>query len=120
MKIAVGSKGYNLYSQVSDIFGRSSAFIIVDLENKEIKITSVINNPVRKESGSGSTAAQIIVDHDADALICGKLGPVAFHILRNSEINVYKITSGNVETNLKRFMDGKLKEITSLSSGFPQ
>lgn len=32
MKIAVASVGNNLESTVSSIFGRSSAFIIVDLE----------------------------------------------------------------------------------------
>jgi predicted Fe-Mo cluster-binding NifX family protein len=52
-------------------------------------------------------------------LICGKLGPVAFQILKNAEIKVYKIIPGNVEKNLERFSEGKLEEITSLSRGFP-
>jgi predicted Fe-Mo cluster-binding NifX family protein len=39
--------------------------------------------------------------------------------LKNAGIKVYRIIPGSVRKNLKRFTDGKLKEITSLSSGFP-
>ena len=119
MKIAVGSAGYDLNSKVSGIFGVSSAFIIANIENKEIKKIFVINNAQNK-LGSGSTAAQIIVDHEVNTLICGKLGPVAFHILKNAGIKVFKIIPGSVEKNLKRFKEEKLEEITTLSSGFPQ
>ncbi|HML06099.1 MAG TPA: NifB/NifX family molybdenum-iron cluster-binding protein [Methanobacterium sp.] len=119
MKIAVGSKGYNLNSEISDIFGRSSAFLIANIENKEIKEISVINNAQNK-LGSGNIAAQIIVDHEVNTVICGKLGPVAFHILKNADIKVFKIIPGSVGKNLKRFREGKLEEITSLSNGFPQ
>jgi predicted Fe-Mo cluster-binding NifX family protein len=119
MKIAVASAGNNLESTLSAIFGRSSAFIIVDLENGEIKEVSAIENPAKNETGAGNTAAQFIVDHEVEVLISGKLGPVAFHILKNAGIKVYKITSGNVEKNLERFREGKLEEITSLSGGFP-
>lgn len=47
-----------------------------------------------------------------------KTGSVAFHILKNAGIKVYRITSGNVEKNLKHFIKGKLEEITSLSGEF--
>jgi predicted Fe-Mo cluster-binding NifX family protein len=119
MKIAVASTGNNLESAVSPIFGRSSAFIIVDLINGAIKDLSAIENPAKNETGSGNTAAQFIVDHEIEILISGKLGPVAFHILKNTGIKVFKITSGSVKKNLERFREGKLEEITSLSGGFP-
>ena len=119
MKVAVASMGNNLDVDVSHIFGRSDDFIIVDLENGEIKDINVIENPAKNQTGAGSTAAQIIVDHEVKVLISGKLGPVAFHILKNAGIKIYKATSGSVEKNLKRFKDSKLEEITSLSGGFP-
>ncbi|MGZ7043308.1 MAG: NifB/NifX family molybdenum-iron cluster-binding protein [Methanobacterium sp.] len=118
MRVAVGAIGNNLDSSISKIFGRSYAFIIVDLENGEIKGVSAIDNPAKNESGAGNTAAQLLVDHDVDVLIAGKLGPIAFHILKNEQLKVYKSTKGNVEKNLKRFIEGKLDEITSLSGGF--
>lgn len=65
-------------------------------------------------------AAQFIVDHEVKALISGELGPIAFHILKNAGIKVYKIIPGTVENNLKQLKKGKLEEITSISHGFPR
>lgn len=118
MKIAVGSTGYDLDSPVSDIFGRSSAFIIVDLDEGKIRDVSLIESPAKNGTGAGSTAAQIMADHEVKVIISGKLGPVAFLILKNASIKVYKFIPGSVEKNLKRFNEGKLAEITTLSGGF--
>ncbi len=120
MKVAVASIGKNLNSNVSPVFGRSPYFIIVDLENGEIKHVSAIENPAKNEKGAGNIAAQFMVDSDVKTLISGELGPVAFHILKNAEIKVYKIASVNIEKNLNRFNEGKLEEITSLASGYPK
>lgn len=120
MKIAVASAGYNINSPASTIFGRSSSFIVANLENGEIKGIYTIENPFKSGTGSGSTSAQLIADQKVEALITGKLGPVAFQILKNAGIKIYKIIPGNVEKNLKRFAECKLEEITSLSGGFPQ
>ena len=119
MKVAVGSMGYDLDSSASDIFGGSSAFIIINLDEEKIRGVSIIENPAKNGTGAGSTAAQIMVDHEVKAVISGKLGPVAFLILKNEGIRVYKFTPGSVEKNLKRFNEGRLEEITTLSGGFP-
>ena len=119
MKIAIASTGLNLRSNVSTVFGRSTNFIIIDLENDEIVNISPIENPAKNERGAGNLAAQFIIDHGVEALILGELGNVAFGILRNAGIKIYKIRPGNVEKNLKYFEESKLDEITSVSSGFP-
>ena len=117
MKIAVASTGYSLDSDVSPIFGRSSAFVIVEMDKSNITSTSIIKNPATTRSGN--TAAYFLTNQGIKVLISGKLGPVAFHTLKNAGIKVYKATSKSVEGNLKRFMEGKLEEVTSLSGGFP-
>lgn len=119
MKVAIGSAGYNLDFPVSGIFGRSSAFIIIDLENGEIKDVFIIKNPVKNKSGSGNICAQILVENKVEILISGKLGPTAFHALKKAGIEVYKRTNGSGNANLKLFARGKLKEVTTLSGGFP-
>jgi predicted Fe-Mo cluster-binding NifX family protein len=119
MKIAITSTGLNLESNVSTVFGRSPNFIIVDLENDEIGNISPIENTAKNERGAGNLAAQFMVDQGVEALILGELGNVAFGILRNAGIKIYKIRPGNVEKNLKYFKESKLDEITSVSSGFP-
>lgn len=119
MKIAIASTGLTLQSNVSNVFGRSPNFIIVDLQNDEIENISPIENPAKNERGAGNLAAQFIIDQGVEALILGELGNVAFGILRNAGIKIYKIRPGNVEKNLKYFEESKLDEISSVSSGFP-
>ena len=119
MKIAIASTGLTLQSNVSDVFGRSPNFIIIDLENDEIGNVSPIENPAKNERGAGNLAAQFIIDQGVQAMILGELGNVAFGILKNAGIKIYKIRPGSVEKNLKYFEESKLDEITSVSSGFP-
>ena len=119
MKLAIASTGLTLQSNVSDVFGRSPNFIIIDLENDEIENISPIENPAKNERGAGNLAAQFIIDQGVEALILGELGNVAFGILKNAGIKIYKIRPGSVEKNLKYFEESKLDEITSVSSGFP-
>lgn len=120
MKIAITTEEKGLNSNVSPVFGRSPYITIVDLENNEIIKETVIENPFRLEKGAGNMVAQFLADNGIDILISGEMGPVAFHILKNAEINVYKAASVNVDDNLKRLTGNKLKEVTSLSSGYPK
>lgn len=119
VKIAITSVGTNINSDVNSVFGRNPYFILVDLENGEIIDSTWIENSKKNEKGAGNLAAQFIVDQAAEILISGEMGPVAFHILRNAEIKVYKAIQGTIENNLRRFNEGKLEEVISLSSGFP-
>lgn len=119
MRVAITSRGLNLESDVSLVFGRSPNFIIADIKDNEIGEILPVENPARNERGAGSIAAQFIVDQGVEALILGELGNIAFGILKNAGIKIYKINPGNVETNLKYFKEAKLGEVTSISSGFP-
>ena len=120
MKVAITTTGKDLKSSVSQLFGRSSDFIVVNLEDDEIKVLSATPNPVKYEKGAGNLAAQLMVEHQIEVLISGEMGPVAFHILKNAGIRVYKGSRVDVEKNLKHLMEGRLKEVTSLSSGYPK
>jgi len=104
---------------VSLVFGRSPNFIFADLEDGEIRNILPIENPAKNERGAGNLAAQFLIDHGVEALILGELGNVAFGILKNAGIRIYKISPGSVEKNLKYFKESKLDEINSASSGFP-
>lgn len=83
------------------MFGRSPNFVIVDLEDGQIKNVFAVDNPAKNERGAGNMAALFMVDNKVETLISGELGPVAFQMLKNAGIKVYKIASVNVEKNLK-------------------
>ncbi|MCZ3366558.1 MULTISPECIES: NifB/NifX family molybdenum-iron cluster-binding protein [Methanobacterium] len=119
MKVAITSTGLSLESNISNVFGRSPNFIVADLENGKVENVLPIENPAKNERGAGNLAAQFIVDQGVEALIIGELGNVAFGILRNAGIKIYKISPGSVEKNIRYFGEGKLDEIDSVSSGFP-
>lgn len=120
MKIAIITEEKRLDSNVSPVFGRSPYIIFVNLENNEIIKETSIENPFRFEKGASNLLSEFLVDQSIDVLISGEIGPIAFYILNNAGIKVYKAASANVEKNLKRLTEGKLKEVTTLSSGYPK
>lgn len=111
--------GREFNSLISPIFGRSIDFIILDMENDEIKCKKVLENPMQNEKSAGNLAAEFLGELGVNTLICGTLGRVAFQVLKNNGITVYKAKSGSVENNLNFYLEGKLDKITSLQGGFP-
>jgi len=121
MKVAVTSIGNGLDSEISSVFGRCPYFIIADIEDGEIKGDIAVENPAKNESrGAGIKAAQFIANKGVTVLISGAVGPNAFDILKQVGIKVYKLKSGSVKDNLEEFIEGKLEQITSSSSGSPR
>ena len=54
IKVAISAKNDNIKSEVNDIFGRSLYFLIVDIEDKEIKKTKIVKNEnIKQMSGTG-------------------------------------------------------------------
>ena len=119
MKIAITTEKKGLNSNLSPVFGRSPYITIVNSGNNEIKKEISIENPVRFEKGAGNLLAEFLVNKRIDTLISGEMGPVAFYILQNAGITVYKASPLNARKNLKLLNEDKLKEVTSLSSGYP-
>ena len=111
MKIAISSKGKDINSEIDDIFGRCSYFIIAEVDNKEIKKSeSVENTNVNQMGGAGIATAQMMAEKDVNAVITGNVGPRAFDVLKQFNIEVYS-GEGVVKEVLQKFIDGKLKKI---------
>jgi len=111
MKIAVSSTGKNLADSVSDVFGRSPYFVIAEIEGKEIKGTEIIENKSTGQmTGVGISAAQLIAEKNVNAVITGNVGPRAFEVLKQFNIEIY-YGSGKIEEVLQKFIDGKLEKI---------
>jgi len=110
MKIAVSSKEKSLISEVSDVFGRSPYFIIVEIEDGEIKRTEIIENKSTEQmSGAGISAAQLMAEKNVNAVITGNVGPRAFDVLNQFNIGIY-VGDGMIKKVLQEFIDGKLKK----------
>ncbi|BDH79941.1 MAG TPA: dinitrogenase iron-molybdenum cofactor biosynthesis protein [Methanothermobacter sp.] len=114
MKIAIASSGKDIESKISRFFGRAPFFIILDMEDKEIISSEVIENSSALQSGgAGIKTAQLLANKGVDAVISFSTGPNVFEILNKLNIKIYRATEGSVEENLALFKEGNLEEIKS-------
>ena len=111
MKIAVSVKEKNLSGEVSDVFGRSTYFVIAEIENGEIKKTEIIENKNADQmGGAGISTAQLMAEKNVNAVITGNVGPRALDVLKQFNIEIY-YGDGKVEEVLQKFIDGKLEKM---------
>lgn len=112
MKIAISSTGEDINSPIDPKFGRCPFFMLAEVEDKKIKNSKAIKNTAMLQGGgAGITAAQIIGNEGADAIIAVSFGPRAFGVLSELNIEMYQGIQGTVEENIQQFIEGKLKKI---------
>ncbi len=111
MKIAVSSTGSDLNSQVDIRFGRCPYFIIVDVDNNEIKDSqSIENTSALQGGGAGISAAELVANKSVKTVITGNIGPRALQVFRQLGIEVYQ-GSGKIRDVVKDYIDGKLAKV---------
>ena len=111
MKIAISESGNSLESEIDMRFGRCPYFIFVELEGKEIKGHEIIENTSANQTGGvGITSAELVAKKGAQAVLTGNVGPRAFSVFSQFNIDIYPVT-GKVSAAIKAFADGKLKKI---------
>ena len=115
MKVAVSSMGDKLDAMVDPRFGRCAYFMVVNVENNEIKDFEAIKNPgVTAMGGAGIQAAQIIANKEVEALISGNIGPNAFNVLSGTGIKIVTGVGGiSVKEAAERYLKGELKETST-------
>ena len=111
MKIAVSSMSKNIDSNVAEVFGRCSYFIIAEVENKKIEKTETIENKnIDQMSGAGVLTAKLMAEENVDVVITKNIGPRAMDVLRQFDIAVYS-GEGIIKDILQEFIDEKLKKV---------
>ncbi len=109
MKIAIASSGKTLDSQVDPRFGRCPYFLVVDSKTEEFK--ALENTAGASPRGAGISAAQLVVNKGAEAVIAGNFGPNAINVLGASKIKIFAGISGiTAQEALKQYKEGELKE----------
>ncbi len=110
MKIAVTSTGKTMDAQVDPRFGRAACFVVVDTESMEFE--AVENTNVDAGGGAGISAAKVVIDTGARAVLTGNCGPNAERTLRAGNVRLYTGVTGAVAEAVERFKAGKLTEAT--------
>ena len=113
MKIGISSTGQDLESDIDMRFGRCPYFLIIEVDNKEIKSVKAIDNTAASQAGgAGTAAAQIIAEQGAEAVISVNFGPRAFDVFNQLDIKVYA-AQGKIKDAVQDFIGGKLEEIST-------
>lgn len=110
MKIAVTSSGQTMDSQVDPRFGRAACFVVVDTESMEFE--ALENGNVAASGGAGISAAKVVIDAGAQAVLTGNCGPNAERTLRAGNVKLYTGVTGTVAEAVEQFKAGKLTEAT--------
>ncbi len=119
MKLAISAESNTIESKIDQRFGRCEYFLIVELENNEIKeVKAVKNEGAIQGHGAGIKAAQQIGESDAEAVITGAIGPNATAVLGELGIKTYH-ASGTVKDAIDAFVDNRLEEITEVAESHP-
>lgn len=111
MKVAFTATGTNLDSPMDSRFGRSRAYIVVDLETNAFQ-TYDNSKSMNAAQGAGVQAAEAVARLGVQALVSGHCGPKAFHVLQAAGITVYTTSELTVAAALAAYKAGKLKPIT--------
>lgn len=98
IRIAVATKGREgLQDSVSEVFGRSNTFTIIDIEAREFQTLKVIENPALSyEHGAGPIAVKELVDLGVDLVVAPQLGHGASSILKHHGVGVLSVEAGTV------------------------
>lgn len=109
MKIAITARGGSLDAGVDPRFGRAACFVVVDPDTMEFEVVDNKQN-LQAASGAGVQAAQLVADHNAEAVLTGNCGPKAFRTLKAAGIEVFVGIDGTVEEAIAIY---KSKELTA-------
>ena len=97
-----------LHSKPSQHFGKAPFFIIIDLEDNNIKGWDVIENPAADlERKMGVKAAEFLVSRDVNVLIVHEIGAGPFYMLHDNFVKMLQMpdTAGNVEEVVDKVLD---------------
>lgn len=106
MRIALPSQGSSLDAPASPAFGRCRFFLFVDTESG---LAEAVPNPYQHaERDAGVQAAQLTVDHGAEAVITPLIGQYARRILEEAGVTIYELKLESGRTVLDDFRSGRL------------
>jgi predicted Fe-Mo cluster-binding NifX family protein len=110
MKIAITAENNNgLESMVAQHFGHAPYFMLVDVENDEVKATQGIVNPFAESHQPGQIPG-FIKEQNADVMLSGGMGGRAIQFFEQYGIKTATGAIGTVRQALENYFGGKLSE----------
>ncbi|MCD6445833.1 NifB/NifX family molybdenum-iron cluster-binding protein [Candidatus Bathyarchaeota archaeon] len=83
-----------LESKISEVLGKAKAFVVVEVEDGEIKNVKALNNPASSyEYGSGPVTAKMLRDLNVTHVFAAEFGPGVSTILEDHDIRMVQVKS---------------------------
>lgn len=118
MKIAIPAEGKTIDGNVSQSFGRTYYFVVVDSETLEIEV--IDNEAASSQGGAGIKAAQAVVDSGAGVVVTFHCGQNAADVLKAADIKILKAVHGTIAEMVQKYKAGELAELTEIHPGYHQ
>ena len=113
MKLAITVNTATPDTALEPRFGRTPYFAICDLENND-QLTFVENVATQEAHGAGVMAAQILIDNNAEAIVCAKYGPNGSQALNQAGIACYLFgAETSIEGVVESYKNGSLKTFSA-------
>jgi len=116
MKIAIPAEEKNLDSNVCPSFGRTSYFLIYNIDTDESVFLD--NSAAESQGGAGIKAAQIIVDNSVKVLLTPRCGENAAEVFKKAGISIFKTNQGTVNQNVEAYKLNLLSALNEFHKGF--
>jgi predicted Fe-Mo cluster-binding NifX family protein len=100
--------GKGLDDEIYEHFGHTPYFVIVDVEDGEIKSVEVLPNLASEEHGPGDVPL-FLAEQGVNVIICRGMGPRAAAYFQQLGIDVVSGASGRVKDVLNEYLKGNLK-----------
>jgi len=114
-KIAICASSDSPSAPVDGRFGRCAYFLLWDEEQNNFE--ALINGGPELNLGAGTGAVQELLRRGVGILICNRVGPKAFTVLRQAGVKIYGAREGiNVETVLQHYQAGSLPLIEAANN----
>lgn len=110
MKIIIPTNGDSLEDKISNTFGRTKNFLLVDNETMEFKLVKNTQNR-QAAQGAGIQSAQLAAKEGADAIITMHCGPKAYRVLMETGIPIYCGKMLSINENIQKLKEGTLEKM---------
>lgn len=102
--------------EISPSFGRAPYLMMYDTETRKSEV--IENTASFAEGGAGIKAAQLTLDHKAEALIAKSCGENAAKVLKAAHVKLYQAKGIDMKENLALLEEGKLPVLGRFHAGF--
>jgi len=102
-----------LDSKITGQFARSPYFLFINLKDKKIKGSYVLNNPYQKsKTKAGLAISKLIIKQKSDISLVKQIGEIAFYALRENLLDIYQTKDKTAKEALRSFLKGKSAPLT--------